>query len=81
VAINVLSAASMKAAPSSEQRRVVSHADARAVLTRVGADPARIDEILSDYPDPIDLAVAEPALCAKFGITEGALTDRMGGSP
>jgi hypothetical protein len=62
-------------------RRTVSHAYARVVLTRLATDPARIDEILADYPDPIDLTAAEPTLFAKYGITEEALTDRMGGSP
>jgi hypothetical protein len=59
----------------------ISHAHARAVLSRTGTDPARIDEILADYPDPIDLTAAEPALFAKFGITREALMNRMGGSP
>jgi hypothetical protein len=50
-------------------------------LTRIGTDPAQIKKILADYPDPIDLTVAEPALFAKYGITEETLTDRMGGQP
>ncbi len=66
---------------SSESLRTVSLADARAALARIGFEPERIDEILADYPDPIDLTVAEPALFEKYGISQGALMDRMGGSP
>jgi hypothetical protein len=66
---------------SAEPPRTISHAHARAVLARTGTASARIDEILADYPDPIDLTAAEPALFAKFGISKDALMDRMGGSP
>jgi hypothetical protein len=58
-----------------------SHADVRATLTRVGVSAKQIDEILSSYPDPIDLNAAGPALAEKYGITQESLSDRMGGSP
>lgn len=66
---------------TSEAARTVSHADARAALTRVGTDSKRIDEILAGYSDPFDLNEAEPSLMAKYGISRGALEQRMGGSP
>lgn len=53
----------------------------RVNLARVGTDPKLIEEILAGYPDPIDLTEAEPALFRKYGLTLGALEDRMGGSP
>jgi hypothetical protein len=58
-----------------------SHSDIRAILTRVGVEPVQIDEILSAYPDPIDLNAAAPELAEKYGISHEALTERMGGSP
>jgi len=61
--------------------RLRSHSDVRAILTRVGLDPQQIGEILESYPDPIDLNAAGPALAEKYGITQEALLDRMGGSP
>jgi hypothetical protein len=66
---------------SSMSPRPRSHSDVRAILTRVGVTPTQIDEILSSYPDPIDLNAAGPALAEKYGITQEALSERMGGSP
>jgi hypothetical protein len=64
-----------------EQSRTKSHADVRASLARVGTSSKRIDEILADYPDPIDLTAAEPSLMSKFGISLGHMEEQMGGSP
>jgi hypothetical protein len=66
---------------SAQAARIVSRADARATLTRIGIDPKRIDEILADYPDPIDLTAAGPTLFAQYGISEGILMERLGSSP
>jgi hypothetical protein len=66
---------------TSEAPRTISHAEARATLARVGTDSKRIDEILAGYPDPFDLTEAEPSLMEKYGISRGALEQRMGGSP
>jgi hypothetical protein len=66
---------------TSTSPQAVSHADARTALTRIGLDSERVDQILADYPDPIDLAIAEPSLFEKYGITEGALMEELGSSP
>jgi hypothetical protein len=60
--------------------KVLSKAEARAVLSRVGADPERVEAALADLPDPFDVDAAEPVL-GRYGITAGHLIDRLGGSP
>jgi hypothetical protein len=60
---------------------MVSHKQARVLFTRLGTEPARVEEILADYPDPIDLTEAEPSLYRKYGISEERLMNRLGSSP
>jgi hypothetical protein len=63
-----------------EISRSISKADAVRVLQRVGIPAARIDEILRELPDPIDLDHAEPVF-ARYGVTHEGLMNRLGASP
>jgi hypothetical protein len=60
--------------------RMISKTETTRVLHRAGIPQARIDEILSQLPDPIDLDEAE-ALLACYGVTREHLIDQLGGSP
>ncbi len=66
---------------ASQPPRTVSRADAKVALSRIGIEPSRVDQILADYPDPIDLTEAEPTLFQKYGITQGTLMEELGSSP
>ncbi|HLI02336.1 MAG TPA: hypothetical protein VKV06_16230 [Acidimicrobiales bacterium] len=58
----------------------ISKDEARKVLRRVGVPDDRIEEILDQLPDPVDLDKQAPLL-ARYGIDRSRLNDRMGGSP
>jgi hypothetical protein len=60
--------------------RMMSKTETARVLHRAGIPQHRIDEILAELPDPIDLDEAE-ALLAGYGVTREHLIDQMGGSP
>ena len=59
---------------------MVSHAEAEPILRRAGYSQERIEDVLSDFPDPIDTERDGEALF-KLGISADRLMDRMGGSP
>jgi hypothetical protein len=50
------------------------------VLRRAGYSQDQIDEVLRDFPDPIDLEHAREKLL-QHGISLGMLMDRRGASP
>ena len=58
----------------------ISKAEAIKVLSRVGVPKAKIADIMSELPDPIDV-VRDTAVLEKYGISRDVLVDRMGGSP
>jgi hypothetical protein len=64
-----------------EQRLIVSHAHAERILRRAGYSEEFIDDVLRDFPDPLDDERDGEALLTKYGLTVGGMTDRMGGSP
>jgi hypothetical protein len=63
-----------------EKRRFVSHEEVTQVLERAGYSQERIEEVLREFPDPIDTERDGDALF-KHGISAGTLMDRMGGGP
>ena len=63
-----------------ERARTVSKARAAKLLRRAGVTQARLDVILAQLPDPIDLDRAE-AVFAAHGVTLWELMDRLGASP
>ena len=63
-----------------EKRLLFSHAEARQILLRAGFHEERIDGVLRDLPDPIDIERDGGAL-VKHGVSREQLMDRLGGSP
>ena len=63
-----------------EKRLIVSHAEAERLLRRVGYSKQQIQDLLRDFPDPIDNERDRGAL-SRHGISLGSLMDRMGASP
>ncbi|MGH2910025.1 MAG: hypothetical protein ACRDK8_12075 [Solirubrobacteraceae bacterium] len=63
-----------------EKRNLVPHAEAAKVLRWAGLPRERIDAVLRDLPDPIDIERDANAL-AKHGVSRESLIARMGGSP
>jgi hypothetical protein len=61
-------------------RRLLTQAEARRVLRRVGHADEFINEVLRELPDPIDLD-REQVVLESRGLTRESLVDRMGGSP
>jgi hypothetical protein len=57
-----------------------SHEEAARLFRRAGYSDEFISEVLSQLPDPIDLARDEQIL-ARYGLSPERLMDRMGGSP
>ena len=66
--------------PAEEKKQLISHAQAVEVLRRAGYSPERIQDLLSELPDPIDPERDGIAL-VKRGMSAEQLMDRMGGSP
>ena len=62
------------------ERKLYSHAEAAGILRRAGYSQELIDNVLRDVPDPIDPDRDDEAFF-KHGLSFGAVTDRMGGSP
>ena len=62
------------------ETRLVSHTEATRVLRAAGYSKDQIDEVLRDFPDPIDLEHAREKLL-RHGISVGTLMDRRGASP
>jgi hypothetical protein len=60
--------------------RFVSHEELEQMLRRAGYSKQQIDDVLRDFPDPIDTERDAVALTRR-GLTLGNLTDRRGGSP
>ena len=65
---------------NSAQRRISSHAEFCKVLRRAGYLTTRVQSVLRDLPDPIDLDRDGEALFNK-GISLDRLIDARGGSP
>ncbi|MFL5830840.1 MAG: hypothetical protein ACJ76X_13080 [Solirubrobacteraceae bacterium] len=63
-----------------EQSRLISHDEVGRILRRVGYTQQQIDDVLRDFPDPIDLDRSREDFL-KHGISLGGLIDQMGGSP
>jgi len=63
-----------------DETRLMSHAQVRSVLRRAGYSKDQIDDVLREFPDPIDLEHAREKLLQR-GISLGALMDRRGASP
>ena len=65
-----------------EERRLSSHAEAAQVLRKAGYSQERIQEVLRELPDPIDIdSERNVETFFKHGITYARLMDQMGGSP
>jgi hypothetical protein len=62
------------------ETRLMSHAEVTRVLRRAGYSREEIDDVLREFPDPIDLEHAREKLL-QHGISVGALMDRWGASP
>jgi hypothetical protein len=62
------------------ETHLVSHAQATRVLRRAGYSTDQIEEVLAEFPDPIDLEHAREKLL-QHGISLGNLMDRRGASP
>lgn len=62
------------------QKRFVSHAEIKDVLPRVGYSKEQVDELLRDFPDPIDVERDGEALFQR-GISVGSLLNQLGASP
>lgn len=60
--------------------RFISHAEVEKLLHRVGYTQEQIEDLLRDFPDPIDLQRDREALF-KHGISLGSLLNQMGASP
>jgi hypothetical protein len=65
-----------RAATMADVSRILSKSEARRVLRRTGFGVDRIDEILAQLSDPIDLDEAEPVL-ARYGVTRENLIDAI----
>jgi len=63
-----------------EQERLISHVEAEQMMRRAGYPQAQIENALRQLPDPID-AERDSDVLVKYGMSPGALMDRMGGSP
>jgi CBS-domain-containing membrane protein len=63
-----------------EKSGFISHDEVARILRRVGYTQQQIDDVLRDFPDPIDLDRSREDFL-KHGISLGALIDQMGGSP
>jgi hypothetical protein len=63
-----------------QARHVVSHAEAEPVLRRMGYSQEQIEDLLRDLADPID-GERDAETLFKLGLSIGALSERMGGSP
>ena len=63
-----------------EKRQLISHAEAKQILRRVGYPQERIDDVLRQLPDPIDTARDAEAVF-KLGVSRDTLMDRLGSSP
>jgi CBS-domain-containing membrane protein len=63
-----------------EKSGFISHAEVARILRRVGYTQEQIDDVLRDFPDPLDLDRSREDFL-KHGISLGALIDQMGGSP
>jgi hypothetical protein len=63
-----------------DETRLMSHSQATRVLRRAGYSKDEIDDILREFPDPIDLEHAREKLLQR-GISLGGLMDRRGASP
>jgi hypothetical protein len=61
-------------------RRLLTQAEARRVLRRVGYTDEFINEVLRELSDPIDLD-REQVVLESHGLTRESLLDRMGDSP
>jgi hypothetical protein len=61
-------------------RRLVTQAEARPVLRRVGYSDEFINEVFRQLSDPIDLD-REHVVLESYGLTRENLLDRLGGSP
>jgi hypothetical protein len=61
-------------------RRLLTQAEAKRVLLRVGYTDEFINEVLRKLPDPIDLD-REQVVLESYGVTRENLLDRLGGSP
>jgi hypothetical protein len=58
----------------------ISKAEATKVLRRVGLSEEKINGILSELGDPIDVD-RDAGVLEKYGISRDVLVDLMGGSP
>jgi CBS-domain-containing membrane protein len=58
----------------------LSKAEATKVLRRVGFSDEKIEHVLSELDDPIDID-RDVDVLEKYGITRDVLVDLMGGSP
>jgi hypothetical protein len=63
-----------------QQRRLVSHAEAKQILRRAGYSQEWIEDVLRHIPDPIDTE-RDGDVLFEHGISADRLRDRMGGSP
>jgi hypothetical protein len=63
-----------------KKHAIYSHTEAEQILRNAGYSQERIDDVLRNLPDPIDLGRDGEALF-KLGLSDGILMDRMGGSP
>ena len=63
-----------------EKKLIISHTDAKRLLLRVGYSEQQIEDLLRDFPDPIDTERDRGAL-SRHGLSFGSLMDRMGASP
>jgi hypothetical protein len=61
-------------------RRLVSHAEAKPILRRAGYSQKQIEDVLRQFPDPIDTERDGEALF-KHGISAERLRYQMGDSP
>jgi hypothetical protein len=62
------------------KRHLLPHDEVKAILRRVGYSPEQIEDVLREFPDPIDIDHSRDALL-RHGISLGGLMDQMGGSP
>jgi hypothetical protein len=60
--------------------RSVSHTEAERALRRAGYSQERIEEVMRQLPDPLDLD-RDADVLFKLGVDASTLTDRMGASP
>jgi hypothetical protein len=62
------------------ERRLITKADALALLRRVGIPEETIRALDTVLDDPVDVE-RDASLLAHYGITRGQLVEDMGGSP